>query len=100
MAKRKDDLGIAMCVGGVFRNLQNRVVFQEAIQHIKCFAGRARNNLSAVDCVLVRNMGIDADGFPVIAIITWIVRSQEGAGAHAKSLRIRGGDVAGAMYGA
>ena len=47
MTECEDDFGIAMCIGGVLPDFQNRVVFQQAVQNIQRFTRATGNNLGA-----------------------------------------------------
>ena len=47
MTECEDDFGIAMCIGGVLPDFQNRVVLQQAVQNIQRFTRATGNNLGA-----------------------------------------------------
>ena len=96
----KDDLGVAVGIRRMLANLQNRVVFQQPIEDVRGLAGATRNHLGAKDGGLVGDVGVDADGLLVVAVIPWVIGRQQTAGPHAKALGIRGGEGARAMHGA
>jgi hypothetical protein len=84
----EDNLGIAVGVRGVFANLEDGVVFKEPIQHIQGFPRTTGNHLGAEDRGLIRDMGIDANGFFIVAVIARIIGSQQATGANPKALGI------------
>ncbi len=94
----EDDLSIAVGIGRVLANLEDSVVFQQSIQDVQRFAWTTGDHLGAEDGVLVRDMGVDADGLLVVAVITRIVGGQQAAGPNRKELRIRGRYRAAAVY--
>lgn len=52
IAQCKDDLGVAVGIGGMFADLQDGVVFQQTIEDIQSFPGITRNSIGAVDRVI------------------------------------------------
>jgi hypothetical protein len=53
-------------------NLEDGVVFKQAIEDIERLARAARNDLGAENRILVGDVGIDADGFLVIAVVSGV----------------------------
>src|SRR5262249_21354327 len=87
-------------IRGVLTDVQNRIIVEQAIKDVQRLPGATRNHFGAKDRVLVRDMGVNADGLLVIAVIPRIIGCQKTTRPYPKPLRIRRGEGAGPMDGA
>jgi hypothetical protein len=83
-------LGVAVRVGRVLTRPQDRVVLQQAIEHVYGLAGRAGDRSRAEDRELVGGMRVDGDRPVVVAEVPRIEHAQQRAGPDSESLPVRG----------
>lgn len=86
MTERKDNLGVAMSIGRMLTNFENRIVVEQPVKDIQGFTGATGNYLSAEDRILIGDMGVDANSLLVVAIVAGVIGCQQTAGANAKTL--------------
>ncbi|GGB69386.1 hypothetical protein GCM10011607_32500 [Shewanella inventionis] len=73
MTEGEDDFSVPVRIGGVLSDFQNRVVFQQAVQNIQGFTRATGNDLGAEHGILIGYVGVDPDGFFIVAVIAGIV---------------------------